>query len=102
MVRAKGLRSGFSPEFELEAVRRMAARQANGISLAQLVRELDIRPVSFALVCGYLSLREICRALSLVERYTFAPELHHMHVHSHLLLTPRNPHRGLLELAPGI
>ena len=34
----------FSPEFKLEAVRRMEERRAQGVSLTQIGRELDVRP----------------------------------------------------------
>jgi transposase len=34
----------FSPEFKLEAVRRMEERRVQGISLTQIGRELDVRP----------------------------------------------------------
>lgn len=34
----------FSPEFKREAVKRMAERRAQGVSLAQISRELDVRP----------------------------------------------------------
>lgn len=44
MVKAKRARRGFSPAFKLEAVRRVLERQARGVSLAQLGRELDVRP----------------------------------------------------------
>ena len=44
MVKPKRTRRGFSPEFKLEAVRRVVERQASGVSLAQLARELDVRP----------------------------------------------------------
>ena len=44
MVKSKRTRRGFSPEFKLEAVRRVLERQGNEISLAQLARELEIRP----------------------------------------------------------
>jgi transposase len=44
MVKPKRTRRGFSPEFKLEAVRRVVERQAGGVSLGQLARELDIRP----------------------------------------------------------
>ena len=39
-----GQRRFFSAEFKLEAVRRMQERQAAGVSLAQIGRELDVRP----------------------------------------------------------
>ena len=44
MVKSKRTRRGFSPEFKLEAVRRVLERNASGVSLAQLGRELDVRP----------------------------------------------------------
>ena len=44
MVKPKRTRRGFSAEFKLEAVRRVVERQAAGVSLAQLARELDVRP----------------------------------------------------------
>ena len=34
----------FSPEFKLEAVRRMEERRAQGVTLTQIGRELDVRP----------------------------------------------------------
>lgn len=34
----------FSPEFKMEAVRRMEERRAQGVSLMQIGRELEIRP----------------------------------------------------------
>lgn len=34
----------FSPEFKLEAVRRMEERRGQGGSLTQVGRELDVRP----------------------------------------------------------
>jgi transposase len=34
----------FSPEFKVEAVRRMEERRAQGVSLMQIGRELDVRP----------------------------------------------------------
>lgn len=34
----------FSPEFKLEAVRRMEERRAQGVSLTQIGRELDVGP----------------------------------------------------------
>jgi transposase len=43
MVKPKKRRRGFSVEFKLEAVRRVRERQASGVSLAQLGRELDVR-----------------------------------------------------------
>ncbi|MDQ2667055.1 MAG: transposase [Gemmatimonadota bacterium] len=44
MVKANRTRRGFSPEFKLEAVRRVLERTARGVSIAQLGRELDVRP----------------------------------------------------------
>ena len=44
MVKSKRIRRGFSAEFKVEAVRRVVERQATGISLAQLARELDLGP----------------------------------------------------------
>ena len=44
MVKSKRTRRGFSPEFKLEAVRRVLERQSDGVSLAQLALELDVRP----------------------------------------------------------
>ncbi len=44
MVKSKRTRRGFSSAFKLEAVRRVLERQASGVSLAQLGRELDVRP----------------------------------------------------------
>jgi transposase len=37
-------RRSFSPEFKAEAVRLLAERRARGVSLAQVGRELDVRP----------------------------------------------------------
>jgi len=37
-------RRDFSPEFKAEAVRMLAERRAAGVSLAQISRELDVRP----------------------------------------------------------
>ena len=37
-------RRSFSPEFKAEAVRLVAERRALGVSLAQVGRELDVRP----------------------------------------------------------
>ncbi len=39
-----GTRRVFSPEFKLEAVRRMQERRAAGVSLSQIGRELGVRP----------------------------------------------------------
>ena len=44
MVKSKRTRRGFSPEFKLEAVRRVLERTASGVRMAQLSRELDVRP----------------------------------------------------------
>jgi transposase len=38
------VRRAFSPEFKVEAVRLMRERRAAGVSLAQVGRELDVRP----------------------------------------------------------
>jgi transposase len=40
----KGMRRGFSPEFKVEAVRRLEERRAQGVSVTQIARELDVRP----------------------------------------------------------
>src|SRR5690606_22100311 len=37
-------RRAFSVEFKTEAVRMMTERRASGVSLAQIARELDVRP----------------------------------------------------------
>ena len=37
-------RRAFSPEFKADAVRMLAERRALGVSLAQVGRELDVRP----------------------------------------------------------
>lgn len=42
--RPKQTRRIFPAEFKLEAVQRLAERQAQGVSLAQVGRELDVRP----------------------------------------------------------
>ena len=39
-----GKRRSFSAEFKLEAVRRLAERRAQGVSVTQVGRELDVRP----------------------------------------------------------
>jgi transposase len=39
-----GKRRFFSAEFKLEAVRRLAERRAQGVSVTQVSRELDVRP----------------------------------------------------------
>lgn len=44
MAKANGKRRVFSPEFKLEAVRRVQERRANGTSLSQIGRELGVRP----------------------------------------------------------
>lgn len=44
MAKRDGKRRVFSAEFKLEAVRRMQERRAQGVSLAQISRELDVRP----------------------------------------------------------
>src|SRR5438067_6828781 len=55
MLRGGGVRMGkaiakrerrrfFSPEFKLEAVRRMEERRTQGVSVTQIGRELDVRP----------------------------------------------------------
>ena len=44
MVKSKRTRRGCSPEFKLEAVRRVLKRTASGVCLAQLGRELDVQP----------------------------------------------------------
>jgi transposase len=43
-VEARRERRVFSAEFKVEAVRLMQERQAVGVSLAQIGRELDVRP----------------------------------------------------------
>lgn len=40
----KRARRGFSAEFKVEAVRLMRERRAQGVSLAQIGRELEVRP----------------------------------------------------------
>ena len=42
--RAKRERRAFSPEFKMEAVRLVRERKALGVPLAQIGRELDVRP----------------------------------------------------------
>ena len=37
-------RRSFGPEFKMEAVRRVQERRAQGVTLAQIGRELDVRP----------------------------------------------------------
>ena len=44
MVKQNGKRRVFRAEFTLEAVRRMQERRPNGVSLAQIGRELGVRP----------------------------------------------------------
>jgi transposase len=44
MAQHRNKRRVFSPEFKLEAVRRMEERRAHGVSVAQIGRELDVRP----------------------------------------------------------
>lgn len=44
MAQQVNKRRVFSPEFKLEAVRRMEERRAQGVSLTQVGRELDVRP----------------------------------------------------------
>lgn len=44
MGERKGTRRQFSPEFKLETVRLMGERKAAGVSLAQVSREVGIRP----------------------------------------------------------
>jgi len=41
---AKRTRRIFSAEFKQEAVRRMAERRAQGVSVRQIGRDLDVRP----------------------------------------------------------
>ncbi len=41
---SRRVRRAFSPEFKVEAVRLMRERRAAGVSLAQVGRELDVRP----------------------------------------------------------
>jgi transposase len=41
---SKAARRAFSPEFKREAVQLMRERRALGVSLAQVGRELDVRP----------------------------------------------------------
>lgn len=41
---AVGTRRKFSAEFKHEAVRRMAERRAQGVTVKQIGRELDVRP----------------------------------------------------------
>lgn len=44
MAKANGKRRAFTAEFKLEAVRRMRERRPHGVSLAQIGRELGVRP----------------------------------------------------------
>ena len=44
MGKRNGLRRDFSAEFKQEAVRRMQERRPQGVSLAQIGRELDVHP----------------------------------------------------------
>src|SRR5690606_12721630 len=44
MAERNAKRRAFSPEFKLEAVRRLAERRAQGASVTQVGRELDVRP----------------------------------------------------------
>lgn len=44
MAQQRKQRRVFSPEFKLEAVRRMEERRAQGLTLTQIGRELDVRP----------------------------------------------------------
>lgn len=44
MAKQNGKRRSFSAEFKLEAVRRMEERRPHGVSLAQIGRELGVRP----------------------------------------------------------
>jgi transposase-like protein len=44
MAQQRKQRRGFSPEFKLEAVRRVEERRAQGLTLTQIGRELDVRP----------------------------------------------------------
>ncbi len=44
MASQSGKRRSFSAEFKLEAVRRMEERRSSGVSLAQIGRELGVRP----------------------------------------------------------
>jgi transposase len=44
MAKQNGKRRVFSAEFKLEAVRRMQERRPAGVSLAQIGRELGVRP----------------------------------------------------------
>ena len=44
MAEQNGKRRFFSPEFKLEAVRRLEERRTQGVSVTQIGRELDVRP----------------------------------------------------------
>ena len=44
MAEQNGKRRFFSPEFKVEAVRRLEERRAQGVSVTQIGRELDVRP----------------------------------------------------------
>lgn len=44
MAKPNGKRRVFSPEFKLEAVRRVQERRGSGVSLSQIGRELGVRP----------------------------------------------------------
>ena len=44
MAKQTGTRRVFSAEFKLEAVQRLQERRRNGVSLAQIGRELGVRP----------------------------------------------------------
>jgi transposase len=44
MAEQNGKRRYFSPEFKLEAVRRLEERRAQGVGVTQIGRELDVRP----------------------------------------------------------
>ncbi len=44
MDKATRGRRFFTPEFKLEAVRRLEERRAQGVSVTQIGRELDVRP----------------------------------------------------------
>jgi len=42
MAEEKGKRRYFSPEFKLEAIRRAGERQADGVPLTQIAREMGV------------------------------------------------------------
>ncbi len=44
MAKQNAARRFFSAEFKLEAVRRLEERRAQGVSVTQIGRELDVRP----------------------------------------------------------